>query len=139
MLDSPVVERLIDEMRTVAVVGLSDKVTRPSFGVARYLRDRGVRIVPVNPRLAGSTVLGELVYGSLLDIPRNIEVDIVDIFRRSELVPPVVDDAIARGDAKAIWMQQGVVNEEATARARAAGMTVVMDACLAVQHRLRSR
>jgi predicted CoA-binding protein len=139
MLDSPVVERLIDEMRTVAVVGLSDKVTRPSFGVARYLRDRGVRIVPVNPRLAGSTVLGELVYGSLLDIPRNIEVDIVDIFRRSELVPPVVLDAIARGDAKAIWMQQGVVNEEAAARARAAGMTVVMDACLAVQHRLRSR
>ena len=139
MLDSPVVERLIDEMRTVAVVGLSDKVTRPSFGVARYLRDRGVRIVPVNPRLAGSTVLGELVYGSLLDIPRDIEVDIVDIFRRSELVPPVVEDAIARGDAKAIWMQQGVVNEEATARARAAGMTVVMDACLAVQHRLRSR
>src|SRR5919197_3692416 len=130
MLDSPVVERLIDEMRTVAVVGLSDKVTRPSFGVARYLRDRGVRIVPVNPRLAGSTVLGELVYGSLLDIPRNIEVDIVDIFRRSELVPPVVEDAIARGDAKAIWMQQGVVNEEAAARARAAGMTVVMDACL---------
>ena len=138
MLDGQL-ERLIDEMRTVAVVGLSDRPARPSFGVARYLRDSGIRIVPVNPRLAGSTVLGELVYRSLLDVPREIEVDVVDIFRRSELVPPVVLDAIARGDAKAIWMQQGVVNEEAAARARGAGMTVVMDACLAVQHRLRRR
>ena len=139
MLDDATVDRVLDAMRVVAVVGLSDKPWRPSYGVARYLRDAGVRIVPVNPVLAGATVLDELVYASLLDVPRDIRIDVVDIFRRSELVPPIVDDAVARGDAKTIWMQEGVVNDAAAARAREAGLTVVMDSCLAVRHRVRAR
>jgi predicted CoA-binding protein len=139
MLDDATVDRVLDAMRVVAVVGLSDKPWRPSYGVARYLRDAGVRIVPVNPVLAGATVLDELVYASLLDVPRDIRIDVVDIFRRSELVPPIVDDAVARGDAKTIWMQEGVVNDAAASRAREAGLIVVMDSCLAVQHRVRAR
>ena len=123
-------------MRVVAVVGLSDKPWRPSHGVARYLKSRGVRIVPVNPALAGREVLGERVYRSLSEIPRDVRIDVVDIFRRSELVGPIVDEAIARGQG-AIWMQEGVVHEASAAKARAAGMPVVMDACLAVEHRAR--
>ena len=133
------IERIVREMRVVAVVGLSDKPWRPSYGVARALQSRGIKIVPVNPTLAGATLLGERVYASLLEVPRDIRLDVVDIFRRSDLVPPIVDDAIARGDASAIWMQQGVVNESAAARARQAGLDVVMDACLAVEHRVRAR
>ena len=133
------VDQVVKTMRTVAVVGLSDKPWRPSYGVARYLRDAGVKIVPVNPTIAGTAVLGERVYASLLDVPPEVHIDVVDIFRRSELVPPIVDDAIARGDASAIWMQQGVINEAAAQRARNAGLAVVMDACLAVEHRARSR
>lgn len=139
MVGGSTIDQILEEMRIVAVVGLSDKPWRPSFGVASYLRDAGLRIVPVNPRLAGTVVLEQTVYGSLLDIPHGIRLDIVDIFRRSELVPPVVDEAIARGDARTIWMQEGVMNEAAAVRARAAGLTVVMDSCLAVQHRLRRR
>lgn len=139
MLGGSTVDRVIGDMRTVAIVGLSEKSWRPSYGVAQYLRDAGIRIVPVNPVLAGRTVLGEVVYSSLLDIPREVRLDVVDIFRRSELVPPIVDDTIERGDARTIWMQEGVVNVDAAARARAAGLMVVMDACLAVEHRVRTR
>lgn len=138
-MDEDTIERVLRDMRVVAVVGLSDKPWRPSHGVAEALQSRGIRIVPVNPTLAGSVILGERVYASLLDIPRDIRIDVIDVFRRSELVPPIVDDAIARADARAVWMQQGVVNEEAAARARDAGMEVVMDACLAVEHRARLR
>ncbi len=125
-------------MRIVAVIGLSDKPWRPSHGVARYLKSQGIRIVPVNPNLAGGELLGERVYASLAEVPREVRVDVVDIFRRSELVQPAVDEAVARGEG-AIWMQEGVVNEAAAAKARAAGMLVVMDACLAVEHRARRR
>jgi predicted CoA-binding protein len=132
------VDRLVRGMRTVAVVGLSDKPSRPSHGVASYLQRHGIRIIPVNPRLADREVLGERAYASLTDIPRGIHVDIVDIFRRSELVAPVVDEAIARGEG-AIWMQLGIVDEVSADRARRAGHDVVMDLCLAVEHRrLRS-
>jgi predicted CoA-binding protein len=122
--------------KTIAVVGLSDKPDRPSYGVAAYLQAEGYRIIPVNPNI--SRVLGEKAYASLRDIPEAEAVDVVDIFRRPEHVPAVVEDAIATG-AKVVWMQQGIVHEEAAARAEAAGLTVVMDACMAATHRhLRS-
>lgn len=132
-------QKSIEEMRdilatakSIAVVGISDRADRPSYGVAAYLKGQGYRMIPVNPTLAGQEVLGEKVYASLQEIGEAV--DIVDIFRRSQDVPPVVEDAIAT-HAKVVWMQQGIVNEEAAARAEAAGLTVVMDACTAAIHR----
>lgn len=116
--------------RTFAVVGLSDRPERPSHSVAAFLQSRGYRIVPVNPRL--NEVLGERCYPSLISIPFPIEV--VDVFRRSEMVGPIVQDAIAIG-AKVVWMQLGVVDEKAAHRARAAGLEVVMDRCPAIELR----
>ena len=118
--------------RTIAVVGLSDKPERDSNEVARYLQSVGYRVVPVNPML--SEVLGERAYPSLAAIPPEVTVDIVDIFRRSEQVPTVVDEAIARG-APVVWMQLGVEHAEAAAKARAAGITVFENLCIMVQHR----
>jgi hypothetical protein len=115
--------------RTIAVVGLSDKKSRPSYGVARYMQSAGYRIIPVNPEV--EEVLGEKCYPNLESVPETI--DIVDIFRRSEFVPPVVEAAI-RVRAKAIWMQAGVIHEQAAERARAAGLAVVMDRCLLKEH-----
>lgn len=115
--------------RTVAVVGLSPNPARPSHRVARYLQGRGYRIVPVNPTV--ETVLGERSYPSLAAIPEPV--DVVDVFRRSEEVPPVVDEAVRIG-AKALWMQEGVVHEAAAAKARAAGLAVVMDRCMLKEH-----
>jgi len=121
---------------TIAVVGLSDKPERDSNEVARYLQSAGYRIVPVNPML--TEVLGEKAYPSVAAIPPDVRVDIVDVFRRSDQVPPVVDEAIARG-AKVVWMQLGVENAPAAAKARAAGVTVFENLCIMVQHRrLRS-
>ena len=114
--------------RTFAVVGLSDRPERPSHSVASFLKTRGYRIVPVNPNL--HEVLGEVCYPDLRSIP--FPVDVVDIFRRSALVAPIVDDAIAIG-ARAVWMQLGVVDDQAAARARAAGLEVVMDRCPAIE------
>ena len=114
--------------KTFAVVGLSDRPDRPSHSVALFLKQRGYRIVPVNPAL--TQVLGERCYPSLKEIPFPIEV--VDIFRRSEFVGPIVDDAIAIG-AKVVWMQLGVIDEIAAERARAAGLEVVMDRCPAIE------
>ncbi len=118
--------------KVIAIVGLSDKPDRDSFGVAAYLQRAGYRIVPVNP--AVKEVLGEKSYAHLRDIP--FAVDVVDIFRRPDAVPEIVDSAIEIG-AKAVWMQLGVVHEAAAAKARAAGLRVVMDRCIAVEHRLR--
>ena len=123
---------VLGRARTIAVVGLSDKPERDSNEVARYLQAQGYRIVPVNPML--TEVLGERSYPSLSAIPSNVAVDIVDVFRRSEQVPPIVDEAIARGD-KVVWMQLGVEHPEATAKARAAGLTVFENLCIMVQHR----
>lgn len=120
---------ILTRSKVIAVVGLSSKPHRPSHGVARYLQTVGYRIIPVNPN--EKEVLGEKSYPQLEDVP--IKVDIVDIFRRSELVPPVVDSAIAIG-ARTVWMQEGVIHEEAAARARAAGVQVVMDRCLLKEH-----
>ena len=117
---------LLASSKTIAVVGLSSKPFRPSFGVSQYLQSAGYRIIPVNPN--ESSILGEKSYAHLEDIPEKI--DIVDIFRRSELVPEVVKAAIQIG-TRAVWMQEGVENEPSAALARAAGIFVVMDLCLA--------
>ncbi len=112
--------------RTIAIVGASDRADRPSYGVMQALQAHGYRVIPVNPQITGEHVLGEFVWRDLAQIGEPI--DIVDIFRRSDAVGPIVDDAIAAG-AKAIWMQLGVVNPEAAAKAEAAGLQVVMDHC----------
>lgn len=131
-LDDPKLPGLIADARTIAVVGLSDKPERDSNEVARYLKAQGYRIVPVNPML--TNVLGEHSYPSLSAIPADVHVDIVDVFRRSDQVPPVVQEAIARG-VGAIWMQLGVADEASAAEAERHGIPVVQDACLMVQHR----
>jgi uncharacterized protein len=118
--------------RTIAVVGLSDKPDRDSNEVARYLKAQGYRIVPVNPSVP--EVLGERSYPSLSAIPPEVQVDIVDIFRRSDQVPPIVDEALAR-QVPTIWMQLGVESPEAAAKARAQGTTVLENTCIMVQHR----
>lgn len=123
---------VLGQARSIAVVGLSDKPERDSNEVARYLQGQGYRVIPVNPML--SQVLGERAYPSLAAIPNEVSIDIVDIFRRSDQVPPVVDEAIARG-VRTIWMQLGVEHTEAAAKARAAGATVFENLCIMVQHR----
>jgi predicted CoA-binding protein len=123
-------EKLLRSGKTIAVVGLSSRRSRPSYGVAEYLKSVGYRIVPVNPN--ETEVLGEPAYGTLEEIPGPV--DIVDIFRRSECVPDIVDAAIRIG-AHAIWMQEGVVNDQAADKARAAGLDVVMDRCILKEHR----
>jgi predicted CoA-binding protein len=124
------IRELLQRTRVIAVVGLSDKPDRPSYGVAHYMQQAGFRIVPVNPQVQG-TILGEKVYASLKDIPEPI--DMVDIFRRPDAVPEIVKDAIAVG-AKSVWMQEGIVNNAAADDARAAGLSVVMDRCLLKEH-----
>ncbi len=129
MPEQEAIRTLLATVQVIAVVGLSSKKSRPSYGVSQYLQRAGYRIIPVNPNEA--EVLGEKAYPSLEAVPAKI--DIVCVFRRSELVPPVVEAAIQAG-AKAVWMQEGVVHEEAAARARAAGLLVVMDRCLLKEH-----
>ena len=118
---------LLGEARTIAVVGLSSKPGRPSLGVAAYLQDRGYRIVPVNPR--ETEVLGERAYASLLDIPRDLPIDVVDVFRRAEDTPDVARDAVAVG-AKVLWLQDGIVNDEAYRIASDEGLEVIMGVCI---------
>jgi predicted CoA-binding protein len=121
--------------RTIAVVGMSTRPDRPAHSVPAYLQQQGYRIIPVNPQLRQA--LGEQAYPSLLEIPDPV--DIVQVFRRSEDVPPVVEQAIAIG-AKVVWMQQGIAHEEAAARARQAGLQVVMNTCMRSLHReMRAR
>ncbi|MCI0818352.1 MAG: CoA-binding protein [Chloroflexi bacterium] len=121
---------ILRKYHKIAVVGLSSDEARESHGVAAYMQAAGYRIVPVNP--AETEVLGEKAYPTVASIPATVE--IVNVFRRSEAVPGVVDDAIAAG-AKVIWMQEGIVNEEAAAKARQAGLEVVMDRCIRSEHR----
>ena len=122
-------EKILKEYRTVAIVGASSDPERPSFRVVRYLSKHGYNVIPVNPN--EREILGMTCYPSLSSIPEKVEV--VDIFRKSEAVMPIVEEAIKIG-AKAIWMQEGVINEEAAARAREAGLLVVMDKCMRKQH-----
>lgn len=123
---------ILTKYKTIAVVGLSSNPTRPSYGVTEYMQSAGYHIIPVNPN--ETDVLGEPSYASLEEVPQKIE--IVDIFRCPDQVPPVVDAAI-RANAKVIWMQLGIANQAAAEKAQAAGLTVVMDACILVEHKKR--
>lgn len=126
------IANLLNETRTVALIGISDRPNRPSYGVMKVLQDHGYRVLPVNPQIAGEHVHGEFVWARLSDI--GVPIDMVDIFRRSEAAGDAVDDAIAAG-AKSVWMQLGVINEAAADRAEAAGLKVVMDHCPAIEIR----
>ena len=125
------IRTVLSRCKTIAVVGISPKEDRPSYTVASYLKSKGYKIIPVRPD--GETILGEKVYHSLQEIPPEVNIDIVDIFRRSEDVLPVVEEAIQCG-AKVIWMQEGVIHPEAGASAERAGLQVVMDRCIKKDH-----
>lgn len=122
-------KEILESCKTIAVVGLSPNESRPSNHVAAYLQFQGYKIIPVNP--AAKSILGETCYPDLLSIP--VEVDVVDIFRRSEEVPQIVEDAI-KIKARAIWMQEGIINKEAALKAEKAGLKVVMDKCMYKEH-----
>jgi predicted CoA-binding protein len=126
--------RLLENAKTIAVVGLSDSPLRPSHGVSAYMQSHGYRIIPVNPGIKGA--LGEKAVARLSDIKEKI--DIVDVFRRSEFVPDLVEEAI-RLKVPALWLQEGVIHEAAAAKARQAGIFVVMDHCILKEHRKRFR
>jgi uncharacterized protein len=128
------IRELLASARTIAVVGLSDNPLRASHGVSAYMQERGYRIIPVNPNI--SEALGEDAYPSLLEVPDRI--DIVNVFRRPEFVEEVVNHAIQK-KVPAVWMQEGVINQAAAAKAKEAGMYVVMDQCILKQHRARFR
>ncbi|MBM3560105.1 MAG: CoA-binding protein [Alphaproteobacteria bacterium] len=120
------IRRILRETDVIAMVGASANWNRPSYFAMKYLQEKGYRVIPVNPREAGKEILGETAYAKLADIP--VKVDMVDIFRRAEDVPPVVDEAIAIV-AKIVWMQLGIRHDEAARKAEAAGLTVIMDRC----------
>lgn len=122
---------ILRRVRTIAMVGSSTNWNRPSYFAMKYLQTKGYRVIPVNPTAAGETILGEKVYASLKDIPEKV--DMVDIFRKSEAVGPIVAEAIEIG-AKVVWMQLGVRNDEAAAQAEAAGLQVVMNRCPKIEY-----
>jgi predicted CoA-binding protein len=126
--DEATIRSILASSKSIALVGASIKTERPSNYVMKYLLDHGYKVVPVNPGLAGQTIHGQPVYASLGDIPKTEPIDMIDIFRNSEAVGPIVEEAIQIG-AMSIWMQMGVINEEAAQRAQEAGLKVVMDAC----------
>jgi len=128
------IERILDECRLIAVVGLSSKPRRPSYGVAAYMQQAGYQVIPVNPH--ESEVLGEKAYANLSDVPQQI--DLVDVFRRSEEAGTAIDQAVAVG-AKAIWLQEGVIDLAAAKRALDAGLLVVMDRCWLKEHAKRQK
>jgi len=127
---------ILDQARTIGVVGLSSKPDRESYGVSRYLQRRGYRIVPVNPN--ETEVLGETAYASLLDVPTEVAIDVVDVFRRAEATPPLAEQAVRAG-AKVLWLQEGIVNEEARRIAEDGGLTVVMGLCIRTTRERLSR
>lgn len=129
MTDIESLRRILTDSKRVAIVGLSDKKSRPSNNVGKYLLDHGFEVIPVNPKY--DEVLGQICYPDLASVPTPV--DIVDLFQRSERVPPFVDDAIAIG-AKVVWMQLGIVHEEAAKKARDAGLEVVMDRCIKIEY-----
>ncbi len=130
MNDDQMLKDILVSAKTIASVGLSSNQGKESFWIVKYLKDQGYRIIPVNP--TADEILGEKAYPDLESVPETI--DVVQVFRKPEDVPPVVDSAIKAG-AKVVWMQEGIVNEEAAQKAREAGLQVVMDACMRVSHR----
>ena len=125
------IAKLLRETKTIAVVGLSSNPSRPSYRVASYLQEQGYRIVPVNPNCRA--VLGEAAFPSLLQVPKGIRIDLVNIFRRSDAVLPIVEETIQLG-AQGIWMQEGVIHSVAAQLAEKAGLWVIMDRCLMIEH-----
>lgn len=136
MTEAERITELLKSAKTIAVVGLSDSPMRPSHGVSAYMQSHGYRIIPVNPSV--SEALGQKAYASLEDIPAEENIDVVNIFRRPEYVPEIVDEAIRRG-VPAVWMQESVVHEAAAEKARRAGIFVVQDRCILKEHRRRAR
>ena len=134
MREYDTITKLLETVQTIAVVGFSSRPSRAGYYVPEYMQKKGYRIIPVNPYLTEETALGEHVYPELSAIPDPV--DLVLLFRLSELVPPYVNEAIAIG-AKAVWMQLGIMHEEAATKARAAGLDVVMNACMLVEYRQR--
>ncbi|MFN2390248.1 MAG: CoA-binding protein [Actinomycetota bacterium] len=132
--DIETARKILTTYGTFAVVGCSSDPQRPSFGVARFLQSKGFRIIPVNPNECPGEIFGEPCYPDLASVPASEDVEVVDIFRRADRAGVHVDEAIERG-ARAVWMQLGVVDEAAAARAQAAGLEVVMDRCPAIEHR----
>jgi predicted CoA-binding protein len=130
--ETKTVAHILEHYRSVAVVGLSPKLHRDSYGVAAYLQARGWRIIPINPN--ASEILGEKAYASLTEASRHETIELVDVFRNSDDVPPLVDEAIAIG-AKAVWLQLGIRNEKAAAKARQAGLYVVQNRCIKIDLR----
>jgi len=129
--DDLYLRRILRETKTIAMVGLSANWNRPSFFAAKYLLDRGYKVIPVNPAAKGQEILGQKVHGSLDEL--TVKADMVDIFRNSEAAGPITDEAIRHG-AKVVWMQLGVVNEAAAKRAEDAGLKVVMNRCPKIEH-----
>ncbi|HYD61800.1 MAG TPA: CoA-binding protein [Noviherbaspirillum sp.] len=136
--EQQIIERILTESRNIAVVGLSAKANRPSHEVAQYLQAHSYRIIPVNPAYAGTHILGEMCHATLAEADAAVKkeggrIDVVDCFRKSEEVGHAVDEAIAVG-ARCVWMQLGVIDEQAAARAEKAGLDVVMDKCIKIEH-----
>lgn len=130
--DPKVIREILDTAKNIAVYGLSSDKQKASFFVANYLQSEGYRIIPINPR--GGEILGETVYPSLLDVPADTQIDVVDIFRPPQVIPSIVDEAIQRGNVKAIWMQLRLINLEAAQKAVDARMTVIIDKCTKMEH-----
>lgn len=130
-------QNIFDNVHIIAIVGLSDNSQKPSFEIAKYLQEKGFRIIPVNPQTKSSEILGEKVYRDLLSIPHETVIDVVDIFRKSEFVFPHVKEAVERGDAKTIWLQEGISNIEAEDYAKKHGMSVISNFCIMKSHKKR--
>ena len=128
------IKNIFKSVKTIAVVGLSPDPSKDSNHVAEYLQQAGYKIIPIYPK--NEIILGEQAYPSLTDVPVNIQIDMVDIFRKPEALDAIADACIARGDIKVFWAQKGIVNNAAAERARAAGMTVVQNKCTMVEHRM---
>ena len=128
--DDSELRRLLTDTKIIALVGASPRPNRPSYGVMAFLQQRGYRVIPINPAMAGQMILGEAVYAALGDVPEHI--DMVDVFRRAEDTPPVARDAVAIG-AKSLWLQLGIANDEAAKIAIEGGLEVVMDRCTAIE------